>query len=70
MRHVVVTLDVIDADGLGDSRLLIQVEQVTLQVRIIDDATEIAFEMAVIDDVESDQRAKQSPVGFDDAFAK
>src|SRR5205823_8927101 len=70
VRHVIMTLDVIDADGLGDSRLLIQVEQITLQVRIIDDATEIAFEMAVINDIETNERAKKSPVGFDDAVSE
>ena len=64
------TLDMIDADCFGDSRLLIKIEQVTLQVRVIDDASQVAFEMAVINHVEPDQRAKQSPVGFDDSITK
>ena len=70
MRHVVMTLDVIDADRLGDSRLLIEVQQVTLQVRVIDNAAEITFEMAVIDDVEANQRAEETPVGLNDPLAK
>ena len=70
VRHVVVTFDVIDAHGLGDSGLLIEIEHVALEVRIIDNPSEIAFEMAVINDVEPNQCAKQAPVRFDDPFAK
>ena len=58
MRHIIMALDVIDVDGLGDSRLLIKIEQIALQIRIIDDPPQVAFEMAVINDVESNQRAK------------
>ena len=36
-------LDVVDVDGVADSRPLIEIEHVTLQVRIIDDATKIAY---------------------------
>ena len=69
VRHVVVPLDVIDANGFGDSGLLIKIEQVTLQVRVIDDPAKIAFEMSVIYDVEPNQRAEETPIGFDDAIA-
>ena len=58
MGHVVMTLDVIDAYSFGDSRLLIEIEHITVQVRVIDDATQIAFEMAVINHVEPDQGAE------------
>ena len=51
-------LDVIDADRLGDSRLLIEIEHVTVEVWIVDDAAKVALEMAVIDDVEPDKRAE------------
>ena len=68
VRHIIMTLDVIDADGLGDSRLLIEIEQVALQTRVIDDPAKIAFEMAVIHDIEPDQGAKQSPIGLDDSL--
>ena len=68
VRHVVMTLDVIEVDGLGDTGLLIQVHQVTLQVRVIDDAADVAFEVTVIDDVKPDERAEKSPVGFYDAI--
>ncbi len=58
VRHVVMALDVIDADGLGDSRLLIEIEQITLQIRVVDDAPKIAFEMPVINGIEANERAK------------
>ena len=68
VRHVVMALDMIEVDGLGDARLLIQVHQVTLEVGVIDDATDVAFKVTVIDDVEPDERAEKAPVSFDDAF--
>ncbi len=70
MRHVVVALDVIEIDGVGDAGLLIQIHQVTLQVRIIDDAADVALEMAVIDGVEPNECAEETPVGFDDAIVE
>ncbi len=70
MRHVVVTLDVVEVDGTRDAGLLIQVHQVALQVWIIDDAADIAFEMAVINDVEPNERAEKSPIGFDDTIVE
>ena len=39
-----------------------------MQIRIIDDAAKVAFEMAVIDNVEPDERAEESPIRFDDAI--
>ncbi len=70
VRHVVVTLDMIEVDSLGDTGLLIQVHQVTLEVWVIDDAADVAFEVTVIDDVKPDERAEKAPVRFDDAFVE
>ncbi len=67
VRHVVMALDVIEIDRLGDAGLLIQIHQITLQIWVIDDAPQIALEMPVINDVEPDERAEKSPIGFDDA---
>lgn len=58
MRHVIMPLDVIDAHRVRDSRLLIEIEQVTLKIRVIDDPPEVAFKVAVIDHVEPNQGAK------------
>ncbi len=51
-------LDVIEVHRLSDARLLVQIDQVALQIWIIDDAPQVAFEMAVINRVETHQRAK------------
>ena len=58
VRHVVMTLDVIEIDRVGDAGLLIQVHQIALQVWIIDDAAQVALEMAVVNRIEPDERAK------------
>jgi len=68
--HVVMTLDMVDADRLGDSRVLIEIEHVALQIRVIDDAPKIAFEMPVINYIEANERAKETPIGFDHPVAK
>ena len=65
VRHVVMTLDVIEIDGLGDPRLLVQIHQITLQIWVIDDTAQITLEMAVIDRVEPNKRAKKPPVRLD-----
>src|SRR5438094_4735258 len=65
VRHVVMALDVIKVHGISDARLLIQIQQVTLQIPIVDDATQVAFEMAVINRVETNKRAEKPPVRLD-----
>ena len=64
LAAVVVPLDVIDADGLGDARHLIEIAEIIRQVRVVGDAAQVALEVAVIDRVEADQRGEQPPVGF------
>ena len=66
VSQVVVALDVIEVDGLGDTRVLVEVQQIALQIRIIHDALDIAFEVAVIDRIEANERAEQAPVRFHD----
>lgn len=68
VRHVVMPLDVIEIHGVGNAWLLIQIHQIPLQVRVIDDAVQIALEMAMINDVESHQRTEKPPVRFDNAM--
>ncbi len=70
VRHIIMALDVVEVDRVGDAWLLIQIRQVALQIRVIDDAAQVALEMAVINHVEPDKRAKKSPVRFDDAIAE
>ena len=70
VRHVIVALDVIEVHGLCDTRLLIQIHQITLQVWVISDAPQIALEMAVVDGIEANKRAKKSPVRLDNSTWK
>ena len=67
---VVVTFDVIEVYGVGDAVGLIEVFEVAEEVRVVDDPPEVALEMAVINDVEPNERAEQSPVSFDDPISK
>ena len=69
MRHVVVALDVVKIHSLGYSVVLIQVAQIRPEVSVIDDAAEIALEVAMIDRVEPDERREKAPVGFGQASA-
>jgi hypothetical protein len=59
------TLDVIEIDGISDARLLVQIHQIALQIWVIDDSAQVALEMAVIDRVEPNKRAKKPPVRLD-----
>ena len=70
VRHVVVTFDVIEVNRGCDSGLLVKVHQVTLQIRIIDDTPNVALEVAVIDDVEPNECAKETPIRFNNAPAE
>ena len=56
LAAVVMPFDVINAHGLGYSRYLIEIARVIPQIRIVGDAPQIAFEMAVIDRVDLHQR--------------
>ena len=70
VRHVVMTLDVIEINSVGDAWLLIQIHQKALQIWIVDDTAQVAFEMAVVDGVETNKRAKKSPVRLDNSAIK
>src|SRR5882724_3466482 len=67
VRHVIMTLDMIEINRLGDTGLLIQVHKITLEVRVIDNAADVALEVTMVDDVKPDEGAEKAPVGFDDA---
>src|SRR5436190_953154 len=55
MRHVIMPLDVIEVNRVRDSRLLIEIAEIPVQIRIIENAAEIAFEMPEINRVETHQ---------------
>ena len=62
MRHIVVALDMVEIDGLGNAVGLVKIFEIAEQVRIVDDPTDVAFEVAVIDRIEPDQGDEQLPV--------
>src|SRR5215831_448200 len=64
------TLDVIEADGVGDSRLLIQIHQIAPQILIVDNTSQIALKMAVINSIEPNECAKEPPVSLDNPVGK
>ena len=57
LRDVVVTLDVIKVHRLRDAGRLIKILQIALQVRIIENPANVAFEVAVIHRIEANERA-------------
>jgi hypothetical protein len=67
---VVMLFDVLEVYGFGDSRLLIQVSQIAVQVGVVHDSADIAFKVPVIDGVEAHESAKEPPVRFDNAIAE
>ena len=62
---VVVPLDVVEVDGIGDAVGLIEVFEVTEEVGVVDDPSKVAFEMAMVDGVEAYEGNEQAPIGFD-----
>jgi hypothetical protein len=67
---VVMPFDVVEVDGLGNPRLLIKISQIAIQVRIIDDTTDVAFEMSMVNRVKPNKRYEQAPIGFQRLGAK
>ena len=70
VRHVVVTFDVIEIDRLSDAGLLIQIHQISLKIRIIENTAHAALKMNVINDIEPNERTEKSPVALDDAIVE
>ena len=66
MGDVIVPLDMVEVDGVGDAVGLIEVFQVAEEVWVIDDSPEVALEMAMIDGVEAHEGDEQAPIGFDE----
>ena len=62
--HVIVTLDMINVDGVSKAGMLVQVARIAPQVRIIDESPQVAFEVTVVYGVEACQRRKQPNIRF------
>ena len=53
MRHVVVPFDMVEIDRLGNARKLVEILEITGEMRIVDDAPEVALEMTMVDGIEA-----------------
>ena len=69
LAAVIVPFDLIHIHRPGDAVLLVEIAQVIGEIGIVDDAAQVAFEVAVIDRVEANQRGEQPPVCLRDVFA-
>jgi hypothetical protein len=70
MREIVVTFDVIEVHRIGNAVDLIKITKIPVQVRVIDDPSDVTFEMAVVDCIEPDERHEEPPVRFERKIPK
>ena len=63
---VVMPFNMIEVYSVGDAVGLIKVFEVAEEVGVVDDPSEVALEMAVVDGVEAHEGDEQAPVGFDE----
>ena len=64
MAAVIMTLDVGEIDGLPDPAPLVEAAGIVPEGRVVDQAPDVALEVAVIDRVEADQGREEAPVGL------
>ena len=65
MRHIIVSLDMVEIDRLSNARKLVEILKITGEMGIVDDASKVALEMAMVDSIEADERDEETPVGLD-----
>jgi len=70
MREVVVSFDVIEVHRVRNAVNLIEITEIPVQVRVISDPSDVAFEVAVVDRVEPDQRHEEPPVRLERQIPK
>src|SRR5215204_3239375 len=66
---IVMLLYVVHVHRLRHTRLLIEISQISPQVRIVHDAPQVALEVSMVNGVEAHQGGKQAPVGLRHAVA-
>jgi hypothetical protein len=64
-----VALDVVEVGRVAEGRLLIEHARVVPQARIVDQAANVALEVAVVHGVEAHERGEQADVGFGEPVA-
>jgi hypothetical protein len=63
---IVVPLDMVEVDGMGDPVGLVEVSEVTEEVRVVPDSSDITLKMAMVDHIEPHQGDKEPPVGLNE----
>ena len=64
VRDVIMPLDVVEVDRVGDAVDLVEISQVAEEMAIVDDPAEVALEMAVVDGIEPYQRHERAANPF------
>ena len=67
---IVVLLNVLHADSLGNSGLLIQISDVSGKFWVVVNSTPVCFEMGEINCIKTYKSGKQPPVRLSDDFAQ
>ena len=62
VRFEIVALDMLHVDGPGHTRHLVDIPRISPQIRVIDNAPDVAFEMRYIDRIETHQRCDHPTV--------
>lgn len=61
---VVMPLDMVEVHGIGNTVGLVEISEIPEEMWIVDDSSDIALKMSVVDRIEPNQRDKETPVGF------
>lgn len=64
VRDVVVPLNMVEIHGIGDTVGLVEILEIPEEIWVIDDSSDVALKMSVVDRIELNQRDKEAPVGF------
>ena len=65
VRLVVMSADLLERDGVLDARPLVEIAQVRPEVAVLGNLAHRAFEVDLVDGVESDQSREQAPIGLE-----
>jgi len=70
VRHVVVLLDVLKVRSVLEGRSMVQVLEIVVDVGVVLDHLEVAFEVTHVDGVEPHQSGVQANVGLSDLISR
>ena len=62
---IIVLSDVIEVYGFGDARYFEEVAGIAREIGIIDQPAQIAFEMADVDSIETNECGEKTPICFE-----